>query len=123
MKIKNNNSVLFNDENMQYNQLYYVKKPKKVLLINPDVISNYELRKKNKSANRQKSSNKTSNGFRTKKNLDKMVDEMIKGFVDKKKNRLITNGSGNYQTYNSLFDIINSYEMSYRQNQTSKNKK
>ena len=123
VKIKNNNSVLFNDENMQYNQLYYVKKPKKVLLINPDVISNYELRKKNKSANRQKSSNKTSNGFRTKKNLDKMVDEMIKGFVDKKKNRLITNGSGNYQTYNSLFDIINSYEMSYRQNQTSKNKK
>ena len=124
IKIINNNSPFFNDENVQYNQYYYAKKPKKVLLINPDTVTNYELRKKNKSANR-KSGNKSTTGFRTQKNTEKMVDEMIKGFVEKKKNRLITNGSGSsyYQTYNSLYDIINSYEMSYRQNPTSKNKK
>ena len=121
IKSKNENiSFLFNDENIDFN--YYKKKPKKVLLINPDVISNYDIRKKTKSANRHKSYNKMGNGFKTQKNMDKIVDEMIKGFVEKKKNKLITNGNGNYQTYNSLYDIITTYEMSYGQNQKSKNK-
>jgi len=120
-----NISFLFNDENElygQYNQIYK-KKPKKVLLINPDAISNFDIRKTTKSAKRNKSSHKMGNGFRTQKNLDKMVDEMIKGFVDKNKIRLITNGSSYYQNYNSLYDLITSYETSYAKNQNSKNKK
>ena len=122
IKPKNDDiSFLLCDENFE--NKCYKKKPKKVLLINPDVITNYEIRKNTKSANRHKSNNKINNGFRTQKNLDKLVDEMIKGFIDKKKNRLITNGSGNYQTYNSLYDIITTYEMSYAQNQNTKNKK
>ena len=120
-----NISFLFNDENElygQYNQIYK-KKPKKVLLINPDAISNFDIRKTTKSAKRNKSSHKMGNGFRTQKNLDKMVDEMIKGFVDKNKIRLITNGSSYYQNYNSLYDLITSYETSYAKNQNWKNKK
>ena len=107
-----NISFLFNDENEQYGQYnqIYIKKPKKVLLINPDAISNFDIRKTTKSAKRNKSSHKMGNGFRTQKNLDKMVDEMIKGFVDKNKIRLITNGSSYYQNYNSLYDLITSYE-------------
>ena len=120
-----NISFLFNDENEQYGQYnqIYKKKPKKVLLINPDAISNFDIRKITKSAKRNKSSHKMGNGFRTQKNLDKMVDEMIKGFVDKNKIRLITNGSSYYQNYNSLYDLITSYETSYSKNQNSKNKK
>ena len=120
-----NISFLFNDENEQYGQYnqIYIKKPKKVLLINPDAISNFDIRKTTKSAKRNKSSHKMGNGFRTQKNLDKMVDEMIKGFVDKNKIRLITNGSSYYQNYNSLYDLITSYETSYAKNQNSKNKK
>ena len=120
-----NISFLFNDENEQYGQYnqIYKKKPKKVLLINPDAISNFDIRKITKSAKRNKSSHKMSNGFRTQKNLDKMVDDMIKGFVDKNKIRLITNGSSYYQNYNSLYDLITSYETSYAKNQNSKNKK
>ena len=120
-----NISFLFNDENEQYGQYnqIYKKKPKKVLLINPDAISNFDIRKITKSAKRNKSSHKMGNGFRTQKNLDKMVDEMIKGFVDKNKIRLITNGSSYYQNYNSLYDLITSYETSYAKNQNSKNKK
>ena len=120
-----NISFLFNDENEQYGQYnqIYKKKPKKVLLINPDAISNFDIRKITKSAKRNKSSHKMGNGFRTQKNLDKMVDEMIKGFVDKNKIRLITNGSSYYQNYNSLYDLITSYETSYAKNQDSKNKK
>ena len=120
-----NISFLFNDENEQYGQYnqIYKKKPKKVLLINPDAISNFDIRKNTKSAKRNKSSHKMGNGFRTQKNLDKMVDEMIKGFVDKNKIRLITNGSSYYQNYNSLYDLITSYETSYTKNQNSKNKK
>ena len=120
-----NISFLFNDENEQYGQYnqIYKKKPKKVLLINPDAISNFDIRKTTKSAKRNKSSHKMGNGFRTQKNLDKMVDEMIKGFVDKNKIRLITNGSSYYQNYNSLYDLITSYETSYTKNQNSKNKK
>ena len=120
-----NISFLFNDENEQYGQYnqIYKKKPKKVLLINPDAISNFDIRKNTKSAKRNKSSHKMGNGFRTQKNLDKMVDEMIKGFVDKNKIRLITNGSSYYQNYNSLYDLITSYETSYAKNQNSKNKK
>ena len=120
-----NISFLFNDENEQYGQYnqIYKKKPKKVLLINPDAISNFDIRKTTKSAKRNKSSHKMGNGFRTQKNLDKMVDEMIKGFVDKNKIRLITNGSSYYQNYNSLYDLITSYETSYAKNQNSKNKK
>ena len=120
-----NISFLFNDENEQYGQYnqIYIKKPKKVLLINPDAISNFDIRKITKSAKRNKSSHKMGNGFRTQKNLDKMVDEMIKGFVDKNKIRLITNGNSYYQNYNSLYDLITSYETSYAKNQNSKNKK
>ena len=120
-----NISFLFNDENEQYGQYnqIYKKKPKKVLLLNPDAISNFDIRKITKSAKRNKSSHKMGNGFRTQKNLDKMVDEMIKGFVDKNKIRLITNGSSYYQNYNSLYDLITSYETSYAKNQNSKNKK
>ena len=120
-----NISFLFNDENEQYGQYnqIYKKKPKKVLLINPDAISNFDIRKITKSAKRNKSSHKMGNGFRTQKNLDIMVDEMIKGFVDKNKIRLITNGSSYYQNYNSLYDLITSYETSYAKNQNSKNKK
>ena len=120
-----NISFLFNDENEQYGQYnqIYKKKPKKVLLINPDAISNFDIRKTTKSAKRNKSSHKMGNGFRTQKNLDKMVDEMIKGFVDKNKIRLITNGSSYYQNYNSLYDLITSYETSYAKNQNWKNKK
>ena len=58
--------MLYNDENIQYNQNYYIKKPKKVLLINPDSISNYELRKNNKSARNK--NNKNGIGFNTQKN-------------------------------------------------------
>ena len=93
------------------------------MLINPDAISNFEIRKNTKSAKRNKSSHKMSNGFRTQKNLDKMVDDMIKGFVEKNKNRLITNGSSYYQNYNSFYDLITSYETSYSKNQKSKSKK
>ena len=120
-----NISFLFNDENEQYGQYnqIYKKKPKKVLLINPDAISNFDIRKTTKSAKRNKSSHKMGNGFRTQKNLDKMVDEMIKGFVDKNKIRLITNGSSYYQNYNSLYDLITSYETSDAKNQNWKNKK
>ena len=122
IKLKaNSNSSLYNDENIQYNQNYnyYIKKSKKVLLINPDAISNYELRKTNKSANRNKSG-KPGIGFKTQKNLNKVADEMIKGFIDKKKNRIIVSGSSNFQTYNSLYDIITSYEKTYGQNPNSK---
>ena len=112
---------MYNDENIQYNQNYnyYIKKSKKVLLINPDAISNYELRKTNKSANRNKSG-KPGIGFKTQKNLNKVADAMIKGFIDKKKNRIIVSGSSNFQTYNSLYDIITSYEKTYGQNPNSK---
>ena len=48
------------------------------MLINPDAISNFDIRKITKSAKRNKSSHKMGNGFRTQKNLDKMVDEIIK---------------------------------------------
>ena len=34
---------------------------------------------------------------------------MIKGFVNKKKNRLLINGVGNYQTNNSLYEIITTH--------------
>ena len=119
IKLKaSNNSLLYNDENIQYNQNYYIKKPKKVLLINPDSISNYELRKNNKSARNK--NNKNGIGFNTQKNLDKMADEMIKGFIDKKKNKIIVNGGKSYQMYNSLYDIITAYEKTYGQNQNSK---
>ena len=118
--IINNNSYELNDENIQYN--YYKKKPKKVLLINPDLIPNFELRNQNKSANRQKSSNKTNNGFRTQKNIDKMVNEMMKGLVTKKKNNIITNGDS-IQIYNSLYDIINAHEHTFEKNHKTKNKK
>ena len=106
--IADNNSYELNDENIQYNY-YFKKKPKKVLLINPDSIPNFELRKNNKSANRRKSSIKPNNGFRTQKNIDKMVNEMMKGLIVKKKNKVISNG-GNIQTYNSLYDIISAHE-------------
>ena len=117
--INNNNSFIVR-ENIQYNN-YYTKKPKKILLMNPDLVTNFELRKNNKSANRLKSS-KASCGFRTQKNFDKIVDEMIKGLVTKKKNKLITNG-GNIHTYNSLYDIITAHENTYGHSQTTKKKK
>ena len=119
--INNNYSFILNDENIQYNY-YYQKNPKKVLLVNPDMIPNFELRKNNKSANRLNSSNKAISGFRTQKNLDKIVDTMTKGLVTNKKNKLITNG-GNIHTYNSLYDIITAHENTYGHNQTSKTKK
>ena len=116
----NNNSFIINDENIQYNY-YYQKKPKKVLLMNPDLVTNFELKKNNKSSNRLKSSNVIS-GFRSQKNFNKIVDEMMKGLVTQKKNKLITNG-GNIHTYNSLYDIITAHENTYGHNQTTKNKK
>ena len=119
--IADNNSYELNDENIQYNY-YFKKKPKKVLLINPDSIPNFELRKNNKSANRRKSSIKQNNGFRTQKNIDKMVNEMMKGLIVKKKNKVISNG-GNIQTYNSLYDIISAHEHMLEQKKMAKNKK
>ena len=119
--IADNNSYELNDENIQYNY-YFKKKPKKVLLINPDSIPNFELRKNNKSANRRKSSIKPNNGFRTQKNIDKMVNEMMKGLIVKKKNKVISNG-GNIQTYNSLYDIISAHEHMLEQKKMAKNKK
>ena len=119
--IADNNSYELNDENIQYNY-YFKKKPKKVLLINPDSIPNFELRKNNKSANRRKSSIKPNNGFRTQKNIDKMVNEMMKGLIVKKKNKVISNG-GNIQTYNSLYDIISAHEHMLEQKKMTKNKK
>ena len=119
--IADNNSYELNDENIQYNY-YFKKKPKKVLLINPDSIPNFELRKNNKSANRRKSSIKPNNGFRTQKNIDKMVNEMMKGLMVKKKNKVISNG-GNIQTYNSLYDIISAHEHMLEQKKIAKNKK
>ena len=119
--IADNNSYELNDENIQYNY-YFKKKPKKVLLINPDSIPNFELRKNNKSANRRKSSIKPNNGFRTQKNIDKMVNEMMKGLIVKKKNKVISNG-GNIQTYNSLYDIISAHEHMLEQKKIAKNKK
>ena len=119
--IADNNSYELNDENIQYNY-YFKKKPKKVLLINPDSIPNFELRKNNKSANRRKSSIKPNNGFRTQKNIDKMVNEMMKGLIVKKKNKVISNG-GNIQTYNSLYDIISAHEHILEQKKMAKNKK
>ena len=119
--IAENNSYELNDENIQYNY-YFKKKPKKVLLINPDSIPNFELRKNNKSANRRKSSIKPNNGFRTQKNIDKMVNEMMKGLIVKKKNKVISNG-GNIQTYNSLYDIISAHEHMLEQKKMAKNKK
>ena len=119
--IAENNSYELNDENIQYNY-YFKKKPKKVLLINPDSIPNFELRKNNKSANRRKSSIKPNNGFRTQKNIDKMVNEMMKGLIVKKKNKVISNG-GNIQTYNSLYDIISAHEHMLEQKKIAKNKK
>ena len=118
--IADNNSNELNDENIQYNY-YYKKKPKKVLLINPDSLPNFELRKNNKSANRRKSNIKPNNGFRTQKNIDKMVNEMLKGLVIKKKNKIISNG--NIQTYNSLYDIISAHEHILEQKKMAKNKK
>ena len=118
--IADNNSYELNDENIQYNY-YFKKKPKKVLLINPDSIPNFELRKNNKSANRRKSSIKPNNGFRTQKNIDKMVNEMMKGLIVKKKNKVISNG-GNIQTYNSLYDIISAHEHMLEQKKIAKNK-
>ena len=117
--IANNNSYDINDENIQYNY-YYKKKPKKLLLINPDSLPNFELRKNNKSAKRLKQNNKPNNGFRTQKNIDKMVDEMIKG-VTKKKNKIINNGNI-IQTYYSLYDIITTHENVYEQNKMAKTK-
>ena len=119
--IADNNSYELNDENIQYNY-YFKKRPKKVLLINPDSIPNFELRKNNKSANRRKSSIKPNNGFRTQKNIDKMVNEMMKGLIVKKKNKVISNG-GNIQTYNSLYDIISAHEHILEQKKMAKNKK
>ena len=119
--IADNNSYELNDENIQYNY-YFKKKPKKVLLINPDSIPNFELRKNNKSANRRKSSIKPNNGFRTQNNIDKMVNEMMKGLIVKKKNKVISNG-GNIQTYNSLYDIISAHEHMLEQKKIAKNKK
>ena len=119
--IADNNSYELNDENIQYNY-YFKKKPKKVLLINPDSIPNFELRKNNKSANRRKSSIKPNNGFHTQKNIDKMVNEMMKGLIVKKKNKVISNG-GNIQTYNSLYDIISAHEHMLEQKKIAKNKK
>ena len=119
--IADNNSYELNDENIQYNY-YFKKKPKKVLLINPDSIPNFELRKNNKSANRRKSSIKPNNGFRTQKNIDKMVNEMMKGLIVKKKNKVISN-EGNIQTYNSLYDIISAHEHMLEQKKIAKNKK
>ena len=119
--IADNNSYELNDENIQYNY-YFKKRPKKVLLINPDSIPNFELRKNNKSANRRKSSIKPNNGFRTQKNIDKMVNEMMKGLIVKKKNKVISNG-GNIQTYNSLYDIISAHEHMLEQKKMAKNKK
>ena len=119
--IADNNSYELNDENIQYNY-YFKKNPKKVLLINPDSIPNFELRKNNKSANRRKSSIKPNNGFRTQKNIDKMVNEMMKGLIVKKKNKVISNG-GNIQTYNSLYDIISAHEHMLEQKKIAKNKK
>ena len=117
--IADNNSYELNDENIQYNY-YYKKKPKKLLLINPDSLPNFELRKNNKSAKRLKQNNKPNNGFRTQKNIDKMVDEMIKG-VTKKKNKIINNGNI-IQTYYSLYDIITTHENVYEQNKMAKTK-
>ena len=120
--IADNNSNELNDENIQYNY-YYKKKPKKVLLINPDSLPVFELRKNNKSASRRKSNNtKPNNGFRTQKNIDKMVNEMIKGLIVKKKNKVISNGD-NIQTYNSLYDIISAHEHILEQKKMVTNKK
>ena len=119
--IADNNSYELNDENIQYNY-YFKKKPKKVLLINPDSIPNFELRKNNKSANRRKSSIIPNNGFRTQKNIDKMVNEMMKGLIVKKKNKVLSN-VGNIQTYNSLYDIISAHEHILEQKKMAKNKK
>ena len=119
--IADNNSYELNEENIQYNY-YFKKKPKKVLLINPDSIPNFELRKNNKSANRRKSSIKPNNGFRTQKNIDKMVNEMMKGLIVKKKNKVISN-EGNIQTYNTLYDIISAHEHMLEQKKIAKNKK
>ena len=79
--------------------------------------------KNNKSANKIRNANNTGIGFKNKKNFDKIADEMIKGFVNKKKNKLLINGVGNYQTYNSLYEIITTHENSIKSKKIKKGSK
>ena len=118
--IINENSYEVNNKSIQSN--HYKKKKRKALLINPNLLSNFELRKHNKSVNSLKSVNRPNNVFRKQKNIDKMVNEMIKGLVIKKKNNIITKRD-NIQAYNSLYDIINAHEHTFESNRKSKNKK
>ena len=116
----NNNSIILNEEN---NNPYLKKKEKKILLINPNLVSTYNAMKNNKSANKIRNANNTGIGFKNKKNFDKIADEMIKGFVNKKKNKLLINGVGNYQTYNSLYEIITTHENSIKSKKIKKGSK
>lgn len=116
----NNNSIILNEEN---NNPYLKKKEKKILLINPNLVSTYNAMKNNKSANKIRNANNTGSGFKNKKNFDKIADEMIKGFVNKKKNKLLINGVGNYQTYNSLYEIITTHENSIKSKKIKKGSK
>ena len=118
--IINENSYEVNNKSIQSN--HYKKKKRKALLINPNLLSNFELRKHNKSVNSLKSVNRPNNVFRKQKNIDKMVNEMIKGLVIKKKNNIITKRD-NIQAYNSLYDIYNAHEHTFESNRKSKNKK
>ena len=118
--IINENSYEVNNKSIQSN--HYKKKKRKALLINPNLLSNFELRKHNKSVNSLKSVNRPNNVFRKQKNIDKMVNEIIKGLVIKKKNNIITKRD-NIQAYNSLYDIINAHEHNFEKNQKTKNKK
>ena len=112
------NSFVQNDENVQNNQYYYKKKPKKVLLVNPDSITDFVFKKNTKSANRNKNS-RLNNGFRMQTNIDKLANEMIKGCFTKKINKLTTSGNST-KRYNSLYDIITTHEITYGKKKKSK---
>ena len=51
-----------------------------------------------------------------------MVNEMMRGLIVKKKNKVLSN-VGNIQTYNSLYDIISAHEHILEQKKMAKNKK
>ena len=91
----------------------YIKKPKKILLTNPDNIPSNRIIRKNKR-------NKTM-GFKTENNREKYFKK-IYDEVEIKNNKVKNKNLNKLESYASLYQLITSHEESFKKKKKQKNK-
>ena len=104
-------SIGENNSNKEIKVAAYVKKPKKILLTSPDNIPPNKIF-------RRKKRNK-SNRFKSEKNRDKQFNNIFSELDYKDRANIISN----FQSYNSLYQLISSNEEPFIKNKNFKNKK